>query len=77
MKLKHPYDWLAHAALCGIIAWFRWDYAIVVAITIEATQIESGIWQRWDHLIDLLFDGIGIILSMGIKAFVFMRLLGI
>lgn len=64
MNMKHPIDWLAHAGLCFIIALFRWDYAIVVGLTIEGTQIESGNWQKWDHLIDLVFDGLGIGLAL-------------
>ena len=67
MKLKHPLDWLAHAALCFVVALFKWDYAIVVGITIEGAQIESGIWQKWDHAIDLVFDGLGIILALSIR----------
>jgi len=65
--MSHPIDWFAHCGLCFLITFFRWDYAVIVGITIEGTQIESGLWQKWDHLIDLFFDGLGIILALLIK----------
>ena len=68
MNMKHPLDWIAHAGLCLLITLFRWDYAVVVGLTIEGTQIESGNWQGWDHLIDLVADGIGIVIALLIKS---------
>ena len=67
LRSKHPFDWMGHCLLCFIIALYRADYSIIVALTIEGTQIESGIWQKWDHLIDLIFDFTGIGLAVWLK----------
>ena len=67
IRSKHPFDWLGHCLLCFCIALYRADYAAVVAVTIEGTQIEAKIWQRWDHLIDLIFDFTGIGLAILLK----------
>jgi len=56
--------WIGHCLLCFIITLWRWDYAIIVGLTIEGTQIESGIWQKWDHLFDLIADSIGIVIAL-------------
>jgi len=63
IRSKHPFDWLGHFLLCFCIALYRWDYAAIVALTIEGAQIESRVWQKWDHLIDLIFDLAGIVLA--------------
>ena len=71
MNMKHPLDWFAHFGLCFLIALFRWDYAVIVGLTIEGTQIESGSWQGWDHLIDLIADGIGVGLGYLTRIYIF------
>jgi len=68
IRCKHPFDWLGHGILCFCITLYRVDYAAIVALTIEGTQIESGIWQKWDHAIDLIFDFTGIGLALIVRA---------
>lgn len=38
-------------------------------ITIEATQIESGYYQGYDHLADLIFGGYGVWLANETETF--------
>lgn len=65
MKLNHPKDWIAHALLClAVCLLFGPEIAATVGITIELTQLESGIFQGWDHVIDLGSDAIGILLGL-------------
>jgi len=69
-------DKLGHFALCLLVALWRPDWAVVVALTIEATQFEAY-WRRWwrasgrwwkpfttywwgDTVLDLLADALGI-----------------
>lgn len=82
MHMKHPLDWFGHALLCFAIALWRWDYAVVVAVTIELVQIENAFfnwkflfdWDWWkeivfnrDRLMDLIFDAVGICIVVVIK----------
>ena len=63
-RKRHPFDWIGHLIICFIVTYFlRLECGIVCALTIEFTQIEAGIWQKWDHLIDLVFGGIGILIA--------------
>jgi len=65
MKLEHPKDWIVHALLClAICLIFGPDIASTLGITIELTQIESGIFQGWDHVIDLGADALGILIGI-------------
>lgn len=65
-ELGNPWHYFGHCILCFIIALFRWDYAVVVAVTIELTQIESGVWNLEDTIHDLLFDGVGILVAVAV-----------
>ena len=61
MISEHPHDWILHNVICLVVAFLiGWDKAIVMAVTIELTQIEAGIKQPWwDYAIDLFFDLVG------------------
>jgi hypothetical protein len=73
-------NWISHAVLCFLIALFRWDYAILIGVTIELVQAEHGFkhpltkefWRRLlskDTIIDLVADGIGIGIALLIRHF--------
>jgi len=62
MNLKHPWDWVAHLFLIlAVTLIFGPEIAASVGITIELTQLEAGIFQGWDHAIDLVADAIGLL----------------
>lgn len=81
MNIRLHWDWPAHLILCFIIALFKWDYAVLVGVTIELVQAEhdckypfmKDFWMRLlskDTIIDLVFDGIGIGLALLIKSII-------
>ena len=73
-------DKVKHAVLCMIVAMWRTDYAIVMALTIELTQAEAGspsiremlrrLTSR-DTMWDLVADAIGIIAGTIIRIVLF------
>lgn len=77
----HPHYWLEHVLLMLLIGVVRWDYAVVVALTIEGVQIE-GIWRnghctavRWylkqeDLYGDLIADTLGILLGIYLRSLI-------
>lgn len=80
MPLKHPLDWIAHLILGFAVTWFSlkvlkfdkreaFTLGLVTIATVELAQIESGIWQREDHAIDMIYGtvGVGIAIQLGKK----------
>ena len=65
----HPYDWIQHFFLCLILSFFLgWKISAVVGITIEATQWDDFGWLGWDHLFDLIADGLGILAGLWLRS---------
>ena len=80
LPLKHPWDWIAHLILGFTVTWFSLKVlklerkpafwmGVTTVLTVEAAQIESGIWQREDHAMDIIYGtmGVGIALELGKK----------
>jgi hypothetical protein len=72
-KLEHPFDWIGHAGVCFLVTFLSGQFMIPchavlmginTGLTIEGTQIESGIWQMWDHLIDIAADTVGVLIAL-------------
>jgi len=62
------FDWYEHLALCFVLTLIDGPKtAALVGVTIEAVQIESGIWQKWDHVFDLIHDAAGIIAGVFLR----------
>ena len=65
---KHPWDWFQHFTILLILSVVlqvmfnfhtAWTVSLTASVTWELAQIDAGVRQRWDHLVDLLFDTAG------------------
>jgi len=78
MPLKHPLDWIAHLILGFCITWFSlkvlkfdkreayWMGMVTIA-TVELAQIESGIWQDVDHVVDMIYGTMGVGIAINLR----------
>ena len=77
--MDHPIDWIAHFIIGLVVTWLCKEInldnktsalmGMNTIITIEGTQIESGISQGEDHLIDIFFGSMGVLLATETEPF--------